>query len=106
MKSTQVELVAELEKLIPTSGIMHMIAEAKAGEYHDYRGDKYDCGKVAAHSLLIQEAKHSGTVEQRDRLLELADAIREGEYDEQPDEADLEMMRKYMPRSLWAMMGL
>lgn len=37
-KSTMVELVEELEKLVPRSAaIEDMIKEAKAGEFHDYK---------------------------------------------------------------------
>ena len=35
-KSTMVELVEELQKLPQTTGIKHMVEEARAGEYHDF----------------------------------------------------------------------
>jgi len=51
-KSTMVELVEELRKLPPTPELAAMIAEALAGEYHDYKNNKYACGKVESYSDL------------------------------------------------------
>ena len=82
-KSTMVELVTELEQITPrTPQVEFMIAEAKAGEYHDYKNKKYPCGKVAAHTLL-----------QKAGLMELAARVADGEFDEEADDADIEMMR-------------
>lgn len=88
-KSTMVELVQELEQRLPTihprfkSYLEVTIEEAKRGEYHDYKNDKYICGKVAVVGRLV--AMH---------LFDLADRVKQGEFDEQADEADKEMMRK------------
>lgn len=50
-KDTRIHLVEELEKLPRTLGIDLIIKEAKAGEYHDYKNQKYDCGKLARETL-------------------------------------------------------
>ncbi|OED40243.1 hypothetical protein ACH42_17165 [Endozoicomonas sp. (ex Bugula neritina AB1)] len=51
-KSTMVELVEELQKLPQSPDIEYMIEEAKAGEYHDYKNIKYDCGKIESSQRL------------------------------------------------------
>lgn len=76
-KSTMIELVEELEKLPQTEGIRIMIEEAKAGEYHDYKNNKYICGKMESSSRL-RKFGHS----------ELAERIEDGEFDEMADEED------------------
>lgn len=82
-KSTMVELVQELEKLPQTEAIKEMIAEAKAGEYHDYKNNKYTCGKMESATRL-------------DRLgyTQLSARIKDGEFDEEADEQDQAEMRK------------
>jgi hypothetical protein len=83
-KSTMVELVTELEAITPrTPQIEFMIEEAKAGEYHDYKNEKYVCGKVAAHALL-----------QKAGLMDLAARVADGEFDEEADEVDQANLRK------------
>ena len=80
-KSTMVELVEELQKLPRSADIDHMIEEAKAGEYHDFKNQKYVCGKLESS--------------QRLRSLgypELAKRIEQGEFDEEADDADVDMM--------------
>lgn len=75
---TRTDLVAELEKVEPrTPLIERIIAEAKAGEFHDFKNQKYVCGKVAANDLLTQAGLH-----------ELAARIRNGDFDEPADEGD------------------
>jgi hypothetical protein len=81
-KSTMVELVAELQKLPKSDRIDFMIAEAKAGEYHDYKNVKYACGKVES-SQRLRKLGHR----------ELAIRIEQGEFDEQMDESDKQNMR-------------
>lgn len=100
-----VELVKELEDIreremdIRIRGkLTEMILEAKAGEYHDYKNKKYTCGKVAAYSLL----EMIGTP----ACKALASRIMEGEFDEEADEADKEMMRKDLPEHAWPIFGL
>ena len=90
-KSTTVELVEELEKLkkIPghspviLSNLDFMIAEAKAGEYHDFKNNKYACGKVESYAKLISMG-----------FVDLANRIKNGEFDESPDEEDKARMKK------------
>ena len=81
-KSTMVELVDELEKLPFSLGVNIMIAEAKAGEYHDYKNQRYACGKMESS----QRLRGMGYVD-------LARRIEQGEFDEEADGADIEMMR-------------
>lgn len=91
-KSTMIEFVTELETLLNSLsegqtgkafGLSMMIEEAKAGEYHDYKNEKYVCGKVAASSHL----RNMG-------FIDLAKRIEDGEFDEEADEQDKEMLRK------------
>lgn len=82
-KSTMVELVDELRKLPQTPLITMMIGEALAGEYHDYKNDKYVCGKMASSSLLRTEGH-----------IDLARRIEDGEFDEEADEQDKEMIKR------------
>ncbi|WP_374029797.1 hypothetical protein [Bdellovibrio bacteriovorus] len=77
-KSTMVELVQELELIVPrTPAIEEMITEAKAGEYHDYKNQKYVCGKVA----VVGKLQAAG-------LNQLAERVADGEFDEEADEED------------------
>lgn len=94
-KDTRVELVAELEKLPQTPNIKTMIEEAKAGEYHDYKNNKYVCGKVAASSALRLNGH-----------MDLAKRVEEGEFDEEADEDDKKEMRKTLPKEAWSIFGL
>ena len=94
-KSTMVELVQELEKLPQTDGIKVMIADAKAGEYHDYKNQKYACGKHASSHQLIALGHP-----------ELANRIQNGEFDEEADEADLEYLRSIAPKGIHWVLGL
>lgn len=95
-KSTMVELVEELEKLVPRSAaIEDMIKEAKAGEFHDYKNEKYACGKVEAYNRLM-------FIGHKD----LANRIANGEFDEEPDEADLKQLREIAPPEMHKALGL
>ena len=83
-KSTMIELVTELEAIAPrTPQIEFMIAEARAGEYHDYKNEKYVCGKMAVVELLGKAG-----------LMELRARVMDGEFDEEADEVDRENMQK------------
>ncbi len=86
-KDTRVDLVQELYQILPlpenlpyVSALRDMIAEAKAGEYHDFKNQKYPCGKMASHEFL----ENIGTPSAK----QLAARIAEGEFDEKPDEED------------------
>lgn len=81
-KSTMVHLVEELQKLPPSPEIDVMIEEARAGEYHDYKNEKYICGKLES-STRLRRLGHP----------ELASRIENGEFDEEADEQDKQMMR-------------
>lgn len=87
-KSTMVELVEELRKLPQTPKVLTMIEEALAGEYHDYKNDKYVCGKVASAGLLRQMGGPEHVA--------LAKRIEEGEFDEQADAEDDKMLAGHM----------
>lgn len=95
-KSTMVELVDELEKVTPRTPFLEVtIAEAKAGEYHDYKNQKYVCGKVALVERLNYLHQH-----------ELTKRVIDGEFDEVADETDKEELRKGLPPAMWPVMGL
>lgn len=103
-KSTMVELVTELEALRTTAGglpadkltfLDETIAEAKAGEYHDFKNEKYACGKVE----VVGRLRKLGAGE-------LALRVIDGEFDESPDEDDKQAMREFAPRNMWPMLGL
>lgn len=84
-KSTMVELVEELRKFPETPAIREMIEEALAGEYHDFKNKKYDCGKVAVVTKLRLAGLHG-----------LAKRVIEGEFDEKPDAEDMKMLEGLM----------
>lgn len=83
-KSTMVELVEELRLLKPSEQINFMIQEALAGEYHDYKNEKYACGKMASS----QRLRYLGKPEH----IALAERIEQGEFDEECDADDRAMM--------------
>lgn len=78
-----VELVQELEKLAWSPQLQIIINEAKAGEYHDYKNQKYVCGKVAVVEKLREIGAES-----------LAQRVIGGEFDEEADEQDRATMRR------------
>lgn len=82
-KSTMIEFVEELKKLPKSNEIEFMIDEAVVGEYHDYKNEKYICGKAEASRKL--------------RLLgyiPLALRIESGEFDEEADESDKALLKR------------
>ena len=76
-KSTMVELVEELKKLPSSPEIDFVIEEALAGEYHDFKNQKYFCGKIESAGRLSKLG-----------YLELARRIEQGEFDEKADAED------------------
>ncbi len=94
-KDTRTDLVVELEKVTPTPLILQMIEEAKAGEYHDFKNQKYVCGKIALAGLLKEAS-----------LEELRQQVLNGDYDEPADEEDKAELRKGMSPSMQKALGL
>jgi hypothetical protein len=90
-KSTMVELVDELQKLrgdCPperASALDDMISEARAGEYHEYKSGKYVCGKTESATRLDSLGYPA-----------LADRIKQGEFDEEPDAEDKKMISELL----------
>lgn len=82
-KSTMIELVDELRKLPQTPEIKLMIQEALAGEYHDYKNNKYVCGKMES-ALRLDKLGHT----------DLANRIKNGEFDEEADADDQLRLKK------------
>ena len=82
-KSTMIHLVDELRKLPQLPEIEFMIEEALAGEYHDFKNQKYVCGKVESATRLDRLGFH-----------DLANRIKQGEFDEEMDEQDKETIKK------------
>lgn len=78
-----VELVQELEKMPWSPELAVIIAEAKAGEYHDYKNQKYACGKVA----VVGKLRAIGADD-------LAKQVINGDYDEEADAQDKEHLRQ------------
>ena len=107
-KSTMVELVQELEALEPkTPGLLTIIMEAKAGEYHDYKNRKYVCGKHAVVKDLRAEADRPKTPKAlREPLRALAQRVIAGEFDEEADEEDKAELRKHIHPRAWPEFGL
>jgi hypothetical protein len=77
--NTMIELVTELKKLPQSEKLDSIIKEAEEGAYHDYRSS-HVCGKVYAVSRL----RTVGLPETE----ALANAIIEGDYDEDYTEED------------------
>lgn len=83
-----VELVTELEaRNTPDGRYNQLIEEARAGEFHDYKNDKYICGKVEFVRIVASKFPE---------LQDIAEEFKAGVYDEQPDEEDKAMMRADM----------
>lgn len=88
-KSTMVELVQELEALNKDGKYDAIIADAKAGEYHDFKNKKYICGKMGLVGELAAFPE----------LSHIAAAVKNGDYDEPADEDDKAMMREELKDS-------
>ncbi len=88
-KSTITDLPTEIEALIPanerTTLIHQILYEAREGEFHDFKNEKYICGKVQVAQMLHE----TGDI----RLEPIRMAIINGEYDESPDDTDLQQMK-------------
>lgn len=107
MASTMIELVDELSSLPETPEIAEIIREAKAGEFHDFKNNKYACGKVeVVGRLRAAAASPATTYSARGVLLHLAERVINGDYDEVADDDDIEMMRATTPPELHKILGL
>lgn len=95
--STNIELVAELEKLNTSHKYDRLIKNARDNHYHNFKApEDVVCGKV----LLVEHLSDFP------ELAEIRQKVINGVYDESPDEADREAMRKDTPKGLWDTLGL
>lgn len=85
-KSTMVELVEELERLPSCDEVKFLIAEARLGEYHDFKNNKYACGKMALAGLLYEFCKTQPDL--ADDFMRIRKDVVGGEYDEEADDQD------------------
>jgi len=89
-KSTMVEFVEELRKFPQHPEVVEMVMDAAAGEFHDFKNDKYMCGKVTACILLVNLSdKYHDLHSECQRLVR---EIQNGDYDEKADEGDIKRM--------------
>lgn len=96
-KSTNKELVQELQARNITGKYNKLIDNAKANRYHDFKNPPdVVCGKVE----LVAD------LEAFPELSDISDAVLRGVYDEQADEEDKVMLRKSLPKAMWASFGL
>jgi|GEM_PF-1467724 hypothetical protein len=96
-KSTNKELVIELEAINQNGKLDKFINRAKANYYHDYKQPEHiTCGKT----LFVSESTNIP------ELQDLRNRIMNGEFDEEADEEDKAEMRKDLPASMWASFGL
>lgn len=96
-KSTNIELVEELEKVNITHKFDTIIKNAKNFRYHDYKApEDVVCGKM---EFVKDAAKFP-------ELFYLSRRIQMGEFDEEADEADKAEMRKDLPSHMWETFGL
>lgn len=80
-KSTIIDLPKDILAVIPDGEsipeIKEILDEARAGEYHDFKNEKYICGKMAVVSKLTDK-----------RLSAIKKDVMDGVYDEEPDAED------------------
>lgn len=95
-----VELVAELEKIQQPELLATILAEAKAGEYHDYKNTKYACGKVALVTALRLASEEAPNILVAKKLELLAKDVIDGDYDEDADEDDVANLRREIDESV------
>ena len=89
-KSTITDLPKEIEVLIPeaerTILINQILTEARAGEFHDFKSNKYAAGK---HQVVLMMRNTNDA-----RLISIIQAVMNGDYDESPDDNDKIMFIK------------
>jgi hypothetical protein len=105
-KDTRVHLVEELLRLEPTAEVLELLAEARSGEYHDYKNEKYVCGKTEAVRKLRNASDRTSSLADKAKLIELSERVVEGEFDEQADAQDVADMQKTLPKEMWPLLGL
>ncbi len=97
-KSTIIDLPKEIEALIPekerTPLIQQIISEAKAGQFHGYKNEKYGCGKVQSAHMLHSVQDEYSDKEIISGLEKIRNGIINGDYDESPDAEDKAKMKK------------
>ena len=96
MKDTRIDLVKVLEQRNKDGIYDKIIKEAKAGEFHCYKNNKYPTPKFALLSVLKPFPE----------LKDIREEVKEGIYDEKADEEDLKELRKFLPRQAWKEFGL
>jgi hypothetical protein len=91
-KSTAIDLPREIQNIIPlnerTPLLEQILREAKMGEFHDFRNNKYDCPKSQLVSML--QAVND------ERLTPIIQGVINGEYDETPTQEDSANIRQMM----------
>ena len=96
-KSTNKELVTEMEAININGKLDKFIKQAKANFYHDYKQPSHiACGKT----LFMNESQNVP------ELKDLRNRVIDGEFDEEADENDKAEMRKDLPANMWEMFGL
>ena len=91
-KSTITDLSKEIEALIPANERTHLInkilLEARQGEFHDFKSEKYVCEKIELVNMLRETGDQ--------RLNPLIWDVIHGVYDEPPTEKDSEKIRQML----------
>lgn len=89
-KSTITDLPNDIKAAVPNwqdnALVKEIITQAEQGEFHDFKNKRYVCGKVQVAHMLYEANDR--------RLLNIRQAIVNGDYDESPDEEDEAMMKK------------
>lgn len=96
-KSTNKELVQELQERNTERRYDQLIINAKSGRYHDYKNpEDVVCGKV---ELVLDLSPFP-------ELQDIRKAVMDGDYDEEMDDEDKALMRLETPEYLWKSLGL
>jgi hypothetical protein len=84
-----IEMVHELRKLPQHQEVVTMVMEAVTGEFHDYKNQKYVCGKMTAAQFLFDISEKYSDCQD---ALKIREEIITGAYDETPDQEDQKML--------------
>jgi len=94
-KCTIKDLPGDIRKAVPhyesNPTVVEIIKEAEAGEFHDFKNEKYVCGKVQVVQML-KDVKEPA-------LEAIREAIINGDYDEDPDVEDRVNLKNSMVAS-------